>query len=259
MEFKAVAHTDIGIRKDTNQDSAMIKIARTDYGDVAFCVVCDGMGGLSKGEVASANLIRAFEKWFLEEFPQMLYRGIDHSSLRRSWENQIYEINNRIAQYSDCNHVKMGTTIVALLIVGNVYYLLNVGDSRAYMLDHQLHQLTKDQTFIQREMDLGRMTWEEAKRDPRRNVLLQCVGASTYIEPDFYVGDVSENSIFMLCSDGFRHLITPDEIYEYLNPARLIDEQAMLDSAVYLVELNKYRNEDDNITIALIRACEGRK
>lgn len=259
MEFKAIAHTDVGIRKSTNQDSVMVKIARTDYGDVAFGVICDGMGGLAKGEVASASVIKVFEKWFLEEFPGMLYRGIDHQKLRRSWESRIYDINNRIAQYSDINHVKMGTTIVALLIVGNVYYLLNVGDSRAYMIGRELCQLTKDQTFIQREMDLGRMTWEEARKDPRRNVLLQCVGASTYIEPDFYVGEAPADSIFMLCSDGFRHLITSEELFANLNPMQLIDEQTMIDSAVYLVELNKFRKEDDNISVALIRTCEGRK
>ncbi len=252
------AHTDIGIRKSTNQDSLMVKVAQTDYGQVVFAVVCDGMGGLAKGEVASTTLIRAFEKWFAEDFPAILYRGIDSLYLKRSWENQVYEVNHKIAQYGDIHHVQMGTTIVAMLIVGNKYYILNVGDSRAYMIDRYIVQLTKDQTFIQREMDMGRMTPEEAKRDPRRNVLLQCVGASTYITPDFFMGDIHGDTVFVLCSDGFRHVITLEELYEFLNPTRLMDEQVMLDSAVYLVELNKYRREDDNISVILIKAYEGR-
>ena len=73
MEFLSAVHTDIGIRKNTNQDSVLIKEAFTDYGEVMLAVVCDGMGGLAKGEVASDTLVRAFSSWFEEKFPWILY------------------------------------------------------------------------------------------------------------------------------------------------------------------------------------------
>lgn len=149
----------------------------------------------------------------------------------------------------------MGTTIVAMLIMNDHYYLMNVGDSRAYLLADQLYQLTKDQTFVQYEIDAGRLTEEEAKYHPQRNVLLQCVGASDVVTPDFYEGPVYPDTVFMLCSDGFRHIITPEEIYQYLNPSVLMDENVMKNNAVYLTELNKQRREVDNISVALIRTC----
>ena len=147
----------------------------------------------------------------------------------------------------------MGTTLVAVLFWGTDYYIINIGDSRVYSISDNLYQLTKDQSFVQREMDMGRMTYEEAQVSPQRNVLLQCIGASNIIEPDFYMGKLSSGQIFMLCSDGFRHIISEAEFFERLNPYVLVNEKAMMDNAVYLTELNKYRLEQDNITVILIR------
>lgn len=254
MNLKIVAHTDVGIKKSTNQDSVLMKVARTDYGKVVFAAVCDGMGGLAKGELASATLVRMLSKWFDEEFPKMLYRGLSMEELQKSWTELIYNANDKISAYGRSIRVNLGTTMVAMLIVGHVYYIVNVGDSRIYMLKDELIQITKDQTVIQREMDLGRMTKEEAARDPRRNVLLQCVGASEAIVPDFYTGNVESGTMFLLCSDGFRHVLSKEEMYEYLSPYRLFNEQAMMDSLVYLVDLDKYRQETDNISAALVRA-----
>lgn len=254
MNFKIVAHTDIGIKKNTNQDSVLMKIAQTDYGNVAFSAICDGMGGLAKGELASATLVRMLSKWFEEEFPTMLYQGLSMEKLQNSWNDLIYQANEKISSYGNALHTSMGTTMVLLLIVGQVYYIGNVGDSRVYSIKEELTQITKDQTVVQREMDLGKMTYEEARRDPRRNVLLQCVGASQVIEPDYYTGTVEPGTMFLLCSDGFRHVIAREEIYEYLTPYRVFNEQAMKESLVYLTELNKYRQEVDNISAALVRA-----
>lgn len=254
MNFKIVAHTDIGIKKSTNQDSVLMKVAQTDYGNVLFASVCDGMGGLAKGELASATLVRMLSKWFEDEFPKMLYQGVSLEVLQRSWNDLIYQANSKISSYGNALRTNMGTTMVVLLVVGQVYYIVNVGDSRVYRIKEELEQITKDQTVVQREMDLGRMTYEEARRDPRRNVLLQCVGASQVIEPDYFTGTVEPGTMFLLCSDGFRHVIAKEELYEYLTPYRVFNEQAMKESLVYLTELNKYRQEVDNISAALVRA-----
>lgn len=254
MKFITAVHTDVGIKKSTNQDSIFVETAQTDNGEVLLAVVCDGMGGLKKGEVASAILIRAFSRWFHREFPQLLYGDFDVNKLRESWTKLILEQNNRIAQYGADNYVSLGTTLVALLLVDNVYYIINVGDSRAYLIRDRMQQLTTDQTFVQREMDLGRMTPEEAMRSPKRNVLLQCVGASLEIEPDFYVGEYEADSLFMLCSDGFRHVVSAEEFFERLNPDASAGQKQMQENAVFFTELNKSRNETDNISVILIRA-----
>ena len=85
MNFLTAVHTDVGIRKKTNQDSILLETAATDYGQVLLGVICDGMGGLAKGEVASAILVKAFSSWFHREFPQILYSGIEANAVRKSW------------------------------------------------------------------------------------------------------------------------------------------------------------------------------
>ena len=149
----------------------------------------------------------------------------------------------------------MGTTVVAFLVVDDKYYIMNIGDSRAYMVSDAIYQLTKDQTYVQYEMDLGHLTWEQAQTHPQRNVLLQCVGASDEIHPDYFVGDANPDTTFILCSDGFRHVISPDEIFEKFRPELLENEDIMLQNIVSLVELNKSRKEVDNISAAVIRTC----
>ncbi len=253
MEFLTAVHTDVGIKKQTNQDSALLMEADTEMGKVLFTVVCDGMGGLAKGEVASAALIKEYAEWFERDFPDLLYSGLTPELLRRSMENVICNMNAKISAYGRGIGVSLGTTIVGLLIAGGKYYCINVGDSRCYHIRDSFDLMTKDQTWIQREMDLGRLTPEEAMVHPQRSVLLQCVGASEVIVPDFYTGEVVEDEVFMLCSDGYRHLVTPEEFYQYLNPNVLQDENHMFECIKYFTELNKYRKENDNITVVLVR------
>lgn len=256
MNFLVGAHTDVGIRKKTNQDAVLVKVADTDYGRVTLAVICDGMGGLRKGELASAVLIRSFSDWFHDEFPDLLYGGFDARDIRRSWERQVSICMKDLERYSEQNNVKLGTTLVALLLAGDSYYIMNIGDSRVYEITDTIWQMTRDQTFVQREMDAGRMTAEEAKVDPRRNVLLQCVGASDFIEPEYLTGKVDPGAVYLLCSDGFRHVISPKKILERLNPHNLNSETAIQEQLVYLTELNKFRRESDNISAAVIRVLQ---
>lgn len=253
MNFLTAFHTDIGIKKKTNQDSLLIHQAQTDSGNVLLAVICDGMGGLAKGEVASACMIRAFSDWFRLELPGMLSAGLQPEALRASWENRVRAVDQKIVNYSIEHNVSMGTTCVALLLINDTYYIMNIGDSRIYLISDNIYQLTKDQTYVQREMDAGRMTYEQSLTDPQRNVLLQCVGASPVIEPDFFIGTVQANQCYMLCCDGFRHVISPSEFFQYLNPSVSNDVGVMKKNLEYLTELNKQRNETDNITAVLIR------
>lgn len=253
MNFLTAYHTDVGIKKKTNQDSLLIHQAQTDSGNVLLAVLCDGMGGLAKGEVASACMINAFSQWFRTELPQIISAGTQPDALRTSWENLVNNVNQRITDYGDSIGISLGTTCAALLIVGTTYYIMNIGDSRIYLISDNIYQLTKDQTYVQREMDEGRMTYEQSLVDPQRSVLLQCVGASVEIEPDFYMGDVYINQCFMLCCDGFRHVVGPQEFYQYLNPAAATERSCIEQNLRYLTELNKSRMETDNITACVIR------
>lgn len=261
MGFLSIAHSDVGIKKNTNQDSVLIKEAMTDYGEVLLAVVCDGMGGLAKGEVASAALIRAFSSWFEDKFPEILYEkrkddAIDRMELENELNALIIDVNHRIAEHGKQFHVAMGTTAALLILAEGRYYTMNVGDSRVYTIDSEkVSQLTKDQTFVQKEIDQGRMTPEEARNHPQRNVLLQCVGASEVIMPEFTNGDYTSDEVFMICSDGFRHLISEEEFFKLMNPGKLNTEKEMRDAALYCTELNKSRQEKDNISVILVKTC----
>ena len=253
MNFVVSASTDVGNVKETNQDSITIKVINTNQGRMVFAALCDGMGGLDKGEVASASVIHAFNNWVTNSLPLLCNGPIEDGVIRQQWEDIIHNQNETIKLYGKRQGVRLGTTAVVILLTQSRYYILNVGDSRAYEITDTVNQLTTDQTFIAREIALGNMTEEEAMNDERKNVLLQCVGASDSVYPDMMFGEVKSNAIYMLCSDGFRHEITSDEIFEKLNPGVLFSEDVMSKNTEDLIELNKIRKERDNITVGLIR------
>lgn len=253
MNFIVTARTDIGLVKKTNQDSLSIRVANTPQGRMAFAVLCDGMGGLEKGEVASASVIRAFDHWFRTELPLLCGAPLEDGTIRQQWNAIVTEQNRTIKRYGARQGVRLGTTVVAMLLTQSRYFILNVGDSRAYEIGNFVKQLTNDQTFVAREIALGNMTEEQARVDERRNVLLQCVGASEEVYPDMFFGEPNPNAVYMLCSDGFRHEITNEEIFERFRPEVLLNEEIMGQNSEALIELNKMRSERDNISVALVR------
>lgn len=256
MKFLTCTYTDVGTRKKTNQDSMLVMQAKSDAGPVLMASVCDGMGGLAKGEVASAAMVRALEDWFCTCLPSLLSDGFAFDKLQANWEELVKSTSRRIADYGAKLHVELGTTAVVLLIIGNAYYILNVGDSRIYLLSDTICQLTKDQTYVQREIDLGNMTPEQAATDSKKNVLLQCIGASSVIQPEFVSGSLATNQVYLICSDGFRHVVRPHEIYNEMNSKALRGQKDMEAAAKKLTELNMARGESDNISVILVRTKE---
>lgn len=252
MHYTAIADTDVGIVKNTNQDSVLIKHASTDVGELLMAIVCDGMGGLAKGELASATVIRAFAKWFEEE----LLCGPENPDLYavgERWVALLRSLNEQILAYGQKLGISLGTTFSGILFVNDQYVIAHIGDTRIYRIGDSLEQLTEDQTLVAREVRLGNITPEQAKTDRRRNVLLQCVGASKKVVPQVLVGTAKKGA-YMICSDGFRHVITPEEIYESFRPENFVNADVMHSNARYLIELVKSRQERDNITVALIKA-----
>ena len=253
MNYLATATTDIGISKKTNQDSICIKIADTsEYGKIVMAVLCDGMGGLSKGELASATVIRTLVNWFENILPIRL-KNYNLQAIGVEWDRMLKESNRHILEYGKKIKNNLGTTVSAMLIIESRYLIVHVGDSRVYQITDRIEQLTEDHTFIAREMKNGTMTQEQALVDPRRNMLLQCVGASREVVPQVVYGDIHPNSVFMLCSDGFRHKISEDEMFNYLNADALTNIDVMNANSRGLIEINKQRMEKDNITVGLVK------
>ncbi len=269
MKIRIAALSDVGTVREINQDSVLIKTDTShSYGKVVFAMLCDGMGGLSAGEVASATAVRRFEKWFQEEMPDELLSedvtekldeigNIDGKlwSVRNKWLCMADEVNHLLLKYGDENNIRIGTTAVALLIVNDEYLLMNVGDSRIYCIsDGKAHQLTRDQSYIQRMIDLGKLTRHEAEQSHRDNLLLQCIGVNEELSPEFEQGKLSRDTAFVLCSDGFWKKLKPSEIGEAIWNG--MDSEPLLKEEIRgLINRVKERDEHDNISAAAVVCC----
>lgn len=255
MRFQVAYHTDIGREKSTNQDSLGVLEAKTDEGRLLLAVLCDGMGGLDKGEVASAALIRAFEAWFQEELPGLIRKEDPLYEVRFSWERMIEVQNQSIGDYGRSRRIQLGSTLTAMLFLEDGSYLIgHVGDSRAYLIRQEvLEILTSDQTVVANEVRLGKLTPEQAASDPRKNVLLQCIGASGFVEPEFREGKAVPGECYLLCSDGFRHELCEEELLAALAPEKSPDEETMRRNLEKLTWRNLERGERDNISALLLK------
>ena len=271
MQFITCAVTDVG-QKSVNQDAVMIKVADTDdYGRIAMGAVCDGVGGLTHGEVASKTIIRRFEKWFHNELPDLLVPEDSTAKLdvkdeeqrdiflliKNQWGSIVNELNDSLALYGKERSINLGSTAVVMLLMGGRYIVMNVGDSRAYMItEKDVIQITHDQSYIQMQIDKGLITEEEAKNNPSRGVLLQCIGASDEVVPDYHQGEFKGNTSFLLCCDGFWKLSTDDDIRSDAAPTVSESESVMEDSLKNRIRLLKDAGETDNISVVVIGARE---
>lgn len=252
MNYLAACYTNVGIKKQTNQDSMLIMQALADGKPILLAVVCDGMGGLAKGELASSTVVKALQKWFREDLPLLLRGDKFESQLYSVWNNLAGNVHRRIYAYGKKNNMKLGTTITAALFVLDRYYILHVGDCRVYEISDKVTQITKDQTLVEQEVERGALTLEQARTDRRRSVLLQCIGASEFVQPEFYKGQVKADAEYLLCSDGFRHEITDQELFAAFEPARLGNEELMEKSIEKVAKTVMGRGERDNISAILI-------
>lgn len=253
MKFMSAFATDKGNRKEKNEDSLLLKVAGTSYGNVTFAVVSDGMGGLRKGELASKQVILIAEKWFQKEFVSMLETGFSREQLEKDWLHMVEKSNRILLEYGARNNCRLGTTITAILLTDNSYYVLHVGDTRLYKITSKVELLTRNHSLVQKEFEAGKITPEEAKKDSRKNILLQAIGAVDVVIPDFFDGEVKEDETYLLCSDGFYNKLIEKEIQEYLQPDALKSEEIMEENLHCMIQTVLSRQEKDNISAIAIK------
>lgn len=250
MRYIHSYYTDIGVKRKTNQDSLALIKANTDFGEVVLAVICDGMGGHQAGELASKTVIKRFERWFKVVFPTILYDNLTYEVIRDNWASMICECNDRLVSYGVKHDIELGSTVTAFLFVGDYYYVVHVGDSRGYVIgDYNFVQITKDHSLIAEELRKGTISAEEAQSDKRKNILLECVGITKSINMDFYAGTIIPNVCYMICTDGFWHKLTDNDLTHYLAGTQFKDNKMMRMHLNYLVELVKERGEKDNISV----------
>lgn len=252
MSYIFGLQSDIGITKEVNQDAVAIKVVDTDFGNVLFAIVCDGMGGFEKGEVASASMVSAMLKWFENDFPS-LGKDFVFDDVKNQWNIIIQSMNEKIMNYGKLDRIKLGTTLSMILMFNDEYYIGHVGDSRIYKISDGIEILTEDHTLVNQKYKEGKITEDEIETDEERNVLLQCIGASRKVEPQFIKGTFKKDDVFMLCSDGFRHEITQNEMFASLSSDNLKDKNSINIEIAKLIDRAEQRKEEDNITAAVIK------
>ena len=254
--------SDIGQRARINQDAVLLKTARSErFGRICFALICDGLGGLSHGEVASSAVSGRMEKWFTGDLTRLIAgAGKAHLDagqclhrIRLMWQNIVLEMNETLAQKGQEKGIRMGTTVVAFLLLGQQYLIMHVGDSRLYITrSGMLELLTHDHSLVQKKQDAGILTPRQALLSESGSVLLQCIGASHVVRPDFRSGTLFENTSVLLCTDGFWRKLQTDEILNGILPDHQSDETTMRETVRTLADRTKARGEVDNISVIFL-------
>ena len=231
--MKSFYLTDTGKVRTHNEDSVTIlKNASGEH----LMIVCDGMGGHRKGEVASSMAIAALGKRFNK------ISSIGSKLDAVNWLNDsISEINKNILEYADANtdSTGMGTTIVVALLTHDYLIFGNIGDSSGFVI--------KKGKLVQ----AGNLTEEEAKFHPKKNVLMKALGAAEKCELDIFDVDMTIDGIF-LCSDGLTNMLTFEQIEKVLD-----EESAIEEKVSKLIRKCNARGGTDNISIAYLIINEG--
>ncbi len=240
--MKIVAKTDTGLVRFSNQDS----FATGELpGDVAWAVVCDGMGGAAGGNFASAMAVK-----FISERITASYRqGMSDISIKNMLTSAIIAANVSIYDkgQSDTELTGMGTTVVVAILMEDSLYVAHVGDSRAYILSKgMLTQLTKDHSFVQEMVDKGKLTPDEAKEDPRKNYITRALGVNSDVRVDFCQEFLSEDDVVILCTDGLTNYVTNEEI------CSLTDDHNVNEYAERLVDKANENGGGDNVTVVTL-------
>lgn len=249
--------TDIGTVREKNQDTIGVMVNTHPEINAALGVVCDGVGGLQEGEYASSSTYSKFIEWFQYEFPQLIGEDNFEELLKNRWMKLVENHNSFLYNYSAEYQKKLGTTLTAILLFRNRFYTIQIGDSRAYEVSEQLKQLTEDQSLVAQEVRQGILTKEQAKYDSRQNILLQSIGYSKHIMPEFTSGEMLEGAGYLICSDGFYHHVSEEELTDCLYRADVSSTENIKKGLDYLIEMVKQRGERDNISAAFIRGVVG--
>ena len=237
------AKTDIGKAREMNQDCLYIPKSEE---DLNLYIVADGMGGYKGGEIAS-NLAIASSRNYIEN---------NFADIKKDRESIIKLIQDAIiyANMVVCEKAKeepelenMGTTLEICLIYGNKMYIGHVGDSRIYRIRKNIiRKLTRDHSYVEKLINDGTITREEAQNHPKKNMLLKAVGISAFIEPDVTVKGFLKDDIILIATDGLTNMVPDEQIY------KIIQENINKDIAKKLVEEANNQGGYDNITAVVI-------
>lgn len=240
--MKIVAKTDKGLVRENNQDAYAVGELP---GEVAWAVVCDGMGGAAGGNIASALAVKVISDKITSSYNERMR----DSSIKNLLDSAIAAANIEVYDmaYSRPDLKGMGTTVVAVVVRNNVAYIAHAGDSRAYLVNENgVEQITVDHSLVQNLVDRGEITKEEAEHHPNKNVITRALGVDKRIDVDFSEVDMYENETLILCTDGLSNCVNNSELAEDIKDGQYY---AFADRLVKRANRN---GGNDNITVVAI-------
>lgn len=245
--------TDIGKARELNEDAffTLKLLIGTDSQPVplALLVVADGMGGHAGGKEASSVGIRVASGVILREVLLPMLNNTPAEVASRPIQEILSEAISSANEAVSRIEADAGTTLTSALIVGHSAYMAHVGDSRAYYLDQgELRQITQDHSLVNRLVQLGQISTQEAQSHPQRNFLYRAVGQGPELEIDTYLQRLAKGSCLVLCSDGLWNQVTEQEIAEMIEGSSSSQE-----ACDRLTERAIDRGGEDNITIVVAR------
>ena len=233
--------TNIGLIRDENQD----RVDAREYDGHILAIVCDGMGGERSGSQASEIAMREL----YDRFNAGYKPGLDAEKLRILLVSSVSAANSVIYTTARMDYKShgMGTTCVAAYVEPGWLSIVNVGDSRAYLVQNgEMRQLTTDHTVVNMLLAQGKLASKDVKSHPQRNMLTKAVGVERVVKPDYYHIPIEEEFLLLLCSDGLSGCCTEKEIYEIIRTTA-VDELPQA-----LVDLALEHGGRDNISLAIV-------
>lgn len=252
-QLMAACGQSVGMQREHNEDAlfTLTSSLTTDHTNLPFglYIVADGMGGHLHGEIASGIATRAMASYIINKLISPLLSikpTTPEDSLQEIMQSGVHEAHRAITRQAPGS----GTTLTAVLIIGEQMVLAHVGDSRAYAIspDGKMEPLTRDHTLVKRLEELGQISHEEASNHPQRNVLYRALGQGEPFDPDVKTLRLPNQGYLLLCSDGLWGVVPEKEIATIIMSSSRLDHacQALIDSA-------NAAGGPDNISAILIR------
>lgn len=257
MTYISAYCTDAGSVKRINQDSMCIKAAEYKNDSIILAAVCDGMGGLSEGETASSYIIDGLSEWFENTLADLMRSSKSILEIRENLDIYIHKLSDDLNRYSEISEKALGTTLSGMLFFSemNKALTVHIGDTRIYRIGNDsIKLLTTDHSVISEEIRNGTLSPDSAETDSRQNQLTKCIGAVLKnAEYDYSITDIIPDTVYMICSDGFRKKVSEKEIHEGLKPSVCSDDISSEKALKTLLKTNLDRNEIDNITALIVK------
>ena len=236
--MRVFGKTDVGLVRKINQD--FIFYSRESVGAFPnLFIVADGMGGHNAGDFASRYAVECFLSYIKNSKPDALIRMVDEG---------IKYANKKIMEKAaeDENLRGMGTTMVVAYIEDGQLFVANIGDSRLYLLDKQINQVTEDHSFVATLVRAGELTPAEARVHPDKNVITRAVGAAENAKVDFFEVDLEPGDQILMCSDGLSNMVEDEVLYDFVKNTYIGD---VVDG---LIDEAKRNGGSDNIAVIVI-------